>query len=116
MLKVLGEGGFGKVFLGQHKTTSELVAIKLVNMNKIGNAQDVDMVFREAEMLKNLNHKNIVKIKNCYTLSNMQVVYIMEYLEGGELYDYLKAKERLSEEEARIIFLQMAEAISYCHQ
>lgn len=31
------------------------------------------MVFREAEILKSLNHKNIVKIQNCFTLSNMQV-------------------------------------------
>lgn len=39
----------------------------------IGNAQDIDMVFRESEVLKSLNHKNIVKIYNCFTLSNMQV-------------------------------------------
>jgi MAP/microtubule affinity-regulating kinase len=43
------------------------------------------MVFREAEMLKSLVHKNIVKIYNCFTLANMQVVFVMEYLEGGEL-------------------------------
>ncbi len=43
------------------------------------------MVFREAEMLKSLVHKNIVKIYNCYTLPNMSVVFVMEYLEGGEL-------------------------------
>lgn len=48
------------------------------------------MVFREAELLKSLDHKNIVKILNCYTLSNMQVVFIMEYLEGGELLQYLE--------------------------
>lgn len=43
------------------------------------------MVFRESEMLKSLSHKNIVKVFRCFTLSNMQVVFIMEYLEGGEL-------------------------------
>ena len=48
------------------------------------------MVFREAEMLKSLRHKNIVNIYKCYTLSNMQVVFIMEYLEGGELLSFLE--------------------------
>lgn len=51
--------------------------------------KDIDMVFREAELLKSLDHQNIVKILSCYTLSNMQVVFIMEYLEGGELLEYL---------------------------
>lgn len=56
----------------------------------MGNAQDIDMVFREAEMLKSLRHKNIVNIYKCYTLANMQVVFIMEYLEGGELLSFLE--------------------------
>jgi serine/threonine protein kinase len=47
------------------------------------------MVFREAEVLKSMNHKNIVKIYNFYTLSDREVVFIMEYLEGGELLDLL---------------------------
>jgi serine/threonine protein kinase len=48
------------------------------------------MVFREAEMLKSMHHKNIVEIKNCFTLPNMQVVFIMEYCEGGELLEYVQ--------------------------
>jgi MAP/microtubule affinity-regulating kinase len=47
------------------------------------------MVFREAEMLKQLHHKNIVDIYNCFTLPNMNVVFVMEYLEGGELLKYI---------------------------
>jgi len=44
-------------------------------------------------MLKMLNHKNIVKIHNCFTLKNMQVAFIMDYLEGGNLGQYLKSKK-----------------------
>lgn len=43
-------------------------------------------------MLKMLNHKNIVKIHNCFTLTNMQVAFIMDYLEGGNLAQYLTSK------------------------
>jgi serine/threonine protein kinase len=53
------------------------------------------MVFREAEMLKSMHHKNIVKILNCFTLSNMQVVFIMEYCGGGELLEYVVARGKL---------------------
>jgi MAP/microtubule affinity-regulating kinase len=62
------------------------------------------MVFRESEVLKSLNHKNIVKIYNCFTLSNMQVVFIMEYLEGGELLALVEEKGSFSESEAREYF------------
>ncbi len=55
------------------------------------------MVFREAEILKTLNHKNIVKINNFYTLNDMKVVFVMEYLEGGEWLSILEKEKTLSE-------------------
>jgi MAP/microtubule affinity-regulating kinase len=74
------------------------------------------MVFREAELLKSLDHPNIVKIISCYTLKNMQVIFVMEYLEGGELLEYLECiidvdnlfyqgKGNLAEDEARLFFI-----------
>ena len=112
----LGEGGFGKVSLGVHKVTNEKVALKFVNASAYGNAESIDMVYNEAETLKKLQHPNIVKIKNTFALKNMQMVFIMEYLEGGELLDYVMKRERLPEKEAKGIFRQMASAIQYCHR
>ena len=62
------------------------------------------MVFREAEMLKAMHHKNIVKILNCFTLPNMQVVFVMEYCGGGELLEYVGNLGKLNEEEAKFFF------------
>ena len=56
---------------------------------KLGNTNDIDMIFAEANALKNLNHKNIVKMLNCYIFKDMRAVFIMEYLKGGDLSDYL---------------------------
>ena len=75
----------------------------------------LDRIFTEAETLKHLRHKNIVEIINCFTLNNMQVAFVLEYLEGGTLLDYVKNKQRLSEEEAREFFSQIVDAISHCH-
>ena len=63
------------------------------------------MVFREAEMLKSLSHKNIVKLINCFAIKSKEMVFIMEYLEGGELLEYVSKREKLTEEEARIFFV-----------
>ncbi|CAD8142472.1 unnamed protein product [Paramecium pentaurelia] len=114
-LQDIGEGGFGKVVLGRHKQTGEKVAIKMVKQ-MMTNAQDVDMIFREARALKSLKHDNIVKIYNAFFLQNLQTVYIMEYLEGGELLQYLQTKGRFEENEARHYFKQLVSAIAYCHQ
>lgn len=77
MVRKLGEGGFGKVFLANHKHSKEKCAIKIIN---ITSASDVDSIFVEAEILKSLKHENIVKVTNCLTLKNMEVAIIMEYL------------------------------------
>lgn len=46
--KMLGEGGFGKVFLGRHKQSGELFAIKVIKTENIGSAADIDSIFVEA--------------------------------------------------------------------
>lgn len=71
MLSTLGEGGFGKVMLGEHQTSKEKVAVKIVKTGAISNAMDIDMIFKEAELLAQLKHKNIVKIINFYALKSM---------------------------------------------
>ena len=58
------------------------------------------MMFREARALKSLKHDHIVKIYNAFFLQNMQTVYIMEYLGGGELLAKLQKNGVFSEEEA----------------
>ena len=81
LVSKLGEGGFGKVMLAKHKQTGKKVAIKFVNtqlisnhillflfINLKGNTEEIDMVFREAELLKSLEHKNIVRLFNCLSL------------------------------------------------
>jgi serine/threonine protein kinase len=58
------------------------------------------MMFKEISALKNLKHKNILKILNAFTLKKeMKVVLVLEFLEGGELKKYVKENGRLCEEE-----------------
>lgn len=83
--------------------------------DKITNALSIDQVFREVENLKALRHPNIVRIENCYALKQMKVVLIMEYLEGGELREYLDNKGRLSLQDSLALFKQIVSAINYCH-
>jgi serine/threonine protein kinase len=115
MLKLLGEGGFGKVFLAQHKQTGTKYAIKIIKTENIGSVYDIDCIFVEAEILKSLNHQNIVKVYKCLTMKNMEVVIIMEYLEGGDLFKYVTGLTSLDERTARQLTRQIVRGILYCH-
>lgn len=59
------------------------------------------MIYKELIALKNLTHRNIVKVFNCFTLQKeLKVALVLEYLEGGDLRDYINEKKVLGEKEA----------------
>lgn len=60
--KTIGEGTFGKVKLGIHIPTDEQVAIKILEKDRIQDKEDLERISREINILKKLNHPNIIKI------------------------------------------------------
>lgn len=60
--KVIGEGTFGKVRLGTHTLTSEKVAIKVLEKERITDLADVERVVREIHILKLIRHPNIIQL------------------------------------------------------
>jgi serine/threonine protein kinase len=76
----------------------------------------VEEIYKEAQSLKKLNHPNIVKLYHAL-LWQHYVVLIMEYVAGGELLQFVNQKggKGLAECEAKAIFLQLIDAVSYCH-
>uniref|UniRef100_A0A5K4F157 non-specific serine/threonine protein kinase n=1 Tax=Schistosoma mansoni TaxID=6183 RepID=A0A5K4F157_SCHMA len=108
----LAEGSFGVLYVALHAVTRQKVAIKILDKRKLGS--DAYRVKGEIEALKQLNHKYIYKL---YQVVETQTHYylVLEYLPGGELFDYILQKEHLSEVEARVIFRQIVSAIGYIH-
>ena len=60
--KTIGQGTFGKVKLGCHTATEELVAIKILEKHKIGDVSDVERVSRELHILKLIRHPHIIQL------------------------------------------------------
>ena len=103
MLKDLGEGTFGKVKLGQNVRTKKKVAIKILEMKKIAMMSDRGRVAREIKILKEVKHRNIIQLFEIIETS-YAIYMIMEYAEGGELFDYIVNKGRLTEKEAAFFY------------
>ena len=110
----IGKGTFSVVKLGEHIKTKTKVAIKILDKEKIKTKEDLTRIKREIKILSILDHPNIIKT---YKISETPKKYyiIMEYCEGGELFDYIVEKERLDEFESSIFFYQFINALDYIH-
>ena len=97
--KNIGEGTFGKVKEGKHILTGEKVAIKILEKAKIADVSDVERVAREIHILKIIRHPHLIQLYEIIETSK-QLFLIMEYAQGGELFDYIVARKRLKEKEA----------------
>ena len=76
---------------------------------------DKERLEREINILKNTFHYNIIKIYQVKETSNI-LCMIMEYAEGGELFNYIIEKGALTEDECRNIFQQIIDGIYYLHR
>lgn len=139
--KILGAGNFGITYLATTKiaVNGQLgqmdvavnVAIKEFYMKDLNNRTSDGTTVegtqntmvknyrkkfkKEAENLAKLHHPNIVKVIEVFDENNT-TYYVMEYVEGGSLDDYIKSKDRLTEEEALQCTLEIADALSYMHK
>jgi serine/threonine-protein kinase HSL1 (negative regulator of Swe1 kinase) len=104
--------------------TGQYAAVKIVSknilMNSIGKLVDSSeqillSIEREIVIMKLIDHPNIMRLYDVWETST-KLYLILEYVEGGELFDYLCSKGRLSTFEALAYFQQIISAIDYCHR
>ena len=113
-ISVLGEGGFGSVYLYEHKLNKKQAAIKFVDLTTIESPEEVNRTYAEIGVLRGLKHPNIVTLVDAFDSDN-KICFVMEYCSGGELKDYVEQFGPLPESEVYNLASQIAEAIRYCH-
>ena len=112
--ETIGKGTFSTVKLGENIKTKEKVAIKILNKEKIKEEEDLERIKREIKILSMMNHPNVIRTyKNIENEKNYYL--IMEYCDGGELFNYIVEKEKLDEDEASMFFYQLINALEYIH-
>ena len=111
----IGSGGFAKVVQGTHIPTGEKVAVKIIDkIILFTDPLNLRRVKTEISILKIVRHKNIIKLYE--VIETPQKIYlIMEYCEGGELFDYIVQKQSLTERQACSFFHEIIDALEYLH-
>ena len=113
--ETLGIGTFGKVKVGFHQLTGHKVAVKILNRQKIKNLDVVGKIRREIQNLKLFRHPHIIKLYQVISTPT-DIFMVMEYVAGGELFDYIVKHGKLKEEDARRFFQQIISGVDYCHR
>lgn len=114
LLKTIGKGNFAKVKLARHVLTGREVAIKVIDKKNI-TTTNLNKLFREVRIMKMLHHPNVVQLFEVIE-TDRTLHLVMEYANGGEVFDYLVAHGRMKEREARTKFRQIVSAVQYMHQ
>ena len=119
LLKCLGKGSFGEVYLSTKKGRNEYFATKKMNKKQIDQPSLFKYFQNEIKLLQSLKHPNIVKIEEVKTTSEYYYI-VMEYVNGGSLTDCLKKYKQkygryFTEEIIQYLMRQTVDAIKYIH-
>lgn len=114
LLGTLGSGSFGKVRLGIHRRTGQKVAVKIINKRRMMHVGLLNKLGREIRAMSGTRHPHVIYIHELIDTTST-VFIVMEYVEGGELFDYVSHNPRLSEYEAIRLLRQILSAVDFCH-
>ncbi|HLK36714.1 MAG TPA: serine/threonine-protein kinase [Polyangiaceae bacterium] len=113
--RVLGVGGMGVVVAARHEQLDQLVAIKFVREEALGNPEAVERFLREARAAVKLKSEHAAKVLDVGTLESGAPYMVMEYLEGADLAQTLADGGPVPVEAACDWVLQACEAVAEAH-
>jgi serine/threonine protein kinase/formylglycine-generating enzyme required for sulfatase activity len=113
--KVLGEGGFGLVYLAYDEQLNRLVAVKVPHARLVSRPENAEAYLTEARTVANLDHAHIVPVYDVGSTDEFPCYIVSKYVEGTDLAIKLK-QSRLKHTEAAELVATVAEALHYAHK
>lgn len=108
------QGTFGKVILCREKATQLLYAIKVLKKEVIIAKDEVAHTLTENRVLRNTNHPFLIQLKYSFQTSD-RLCFVMEYVNGGELFFHLSKERIFTEERTRFYGAEILLALGYLH-
>ena len=89
LLKKLGEGSYGKIYLAKDTKNSSLVALKIIDKTFLELLGKTEEAFIEQYMLIHLKNNNIINLLSCFQ-TKQKLIFVIEYFKNGNFENYLK--------------------------
>ncbi len=115
VLRVLGRGGMGVVYLAEHVLLHDRVAIKVLPDAALAQADSFRRFLREGQMARAIRHPHVVSVLELRTTADGLTYMVLEYVEGPTLRDELRRRGRLSLDEAVRLLAPIASALDHAH-
>jgi len=112
--ELIGKGGMGEVYKAIHKGLNRTVAIKMLSPEIMDNEEFRKRFQQEAQIIAQLDHKNIIKVYDIDTYDN-KLCIIMEHIDGESLESVLKKKEKFDITYSIELIIKIAQALDYAH-
>ena len=119
IVRPLGKGHFGSVFLVTSKLTNKLYAMKEIQASKYSSQEELNQVEKEIKLLENLRHPHVITYFNSFKEKG-NIYIIIEYINGGSLEELLikniEQKKRIPEKTLWDLLIQSLSGLLYLHE
>ncbi|KAM6176942.1 serine/threonine-protein kinase DCLK3 [Erethizon dorsatum] len=110
--RVIGDGNFAVVKECRHRETRQAYAMKIIDKSKLKGKEDI--IDSEILIIQSLSHPNIVKLHEVYEME-MEIYLIMEYVQGGDLFDAIIESVKFPEPDAALLIMDLCKALVHMH-
>jgi len=115
IIKLIGKGTFGKVYLVKNQKTGQLHAMKSIRKDIVLQHDSLESLKVEKLILLQVRHPFIISMDAVFG-RDARIYFIMAFIQGGELFKHLSEQRRFSEERVRFYSAQIALALGYLHK
>src|SRR5271155_2565539 len=113
--RFIGSGGMGIVVAARHEQLGQLVAIKFVRDEALGNAEAIERFLREARSAVKLKSEHVARVLDVGTLDSGAPFMVMEFLDGRDLSQILEGEGPMAIDLAVLLIIQACEAVAEAH-
>jgi serine/threonine protein kinase len=114
LLKLIGEGAFGKVLLVRNKLNECLYAMKVISKKYLKKKNNIQYMKSERDILLKMKHPFIVTLWHAFQ-TEKKLFLVMDFLAGGELFFHLKRRGLILEQEVRFYLAEIILALEFLH-
>eukprot|EP01133_Synstelium_polycarpum_P012976 gene12976-15251_t len=114
LLNLVGKGSFGKVIQVRKKDTGEIYAMKVLSKKHIVDHKEVEHTLSERNILQKINHPFLVNLNYSFQTED-KLYFILDYVNGGELFYHLQREKKFTEERVRYYGAEIVLALEHLH-
>lgn len=114
IIKIIGTGAFGRVYLIKNKITHKSYALKALKKSKIIESNQIEHSYSERTILKELNHQFLISLYH-FCQDSKYLYFILDFIPGGELFTLIRSEASFKPDNARFYVAQIIQALNYLH-